>query len=199
MECTCIRHTELPHTTKLFADFVYHFGSRALVSIPILLSILRVHDGSRRKSIFPMTAAPRWLPRFELQNGDSESTSPAGPAGHGRGRHRPAGRPLFRSRLHHLQSPHGGQTGAPADRSTGMPAVPVFWLATEDHDFAEVNQFWTFDPANQPIELTVEGYDRDCRPAGWRTSRSTISRPETRRSTDFPFGDEIRELVEHVI
>src|SRR5438132_1073858 len=25
MECTCIRHTELPHTTKLFADFVYHF------------------------------------------------------------------------------------------------------------------------------------------------------------------------------
>src|SRR5689334_6082508 len=25
MECTCIRHTELPHTSKLFADFVYHF------------------------------------------------------------------------------------------------------------------------------------------------------------------------------
>jgi len=25
MECTCIRHTELPHTTKLFADFVYNF------------------------------------------------------------------------------------------------------------------------------------------------------------------------------
>jgi bacillithiol synthase len=24
MECTCIRHTELPHTTKLFADLVYH-------------------------------------------------------------------------------------------------------------------------------------------------------------------------------
>src|SRR6266508_2091299 len=25
MECTCIRHTELPNTSKLFADFVYHF------------------------------------------------------------------------------------------------------------------------------------------------------------------------------
>src|SRR4051794_27370177 len=24
MDCTCIRHTELPHTSKLFADFVYH-------------------------------------------------------------------------------------------------------------------------------------------------------------------------------
>src|SRR5258706_14046231 len=25
MECICIRHTELPNTSKLFADFVYHF------------------------------------------------------------------------------------------------------------------------------------------------------------------------------
>jgi uncharacterized protein YllA (UPF0747 family) len=24
--------------------------------------------------------------------------------------------------------------------ANGLPAVPVFWLATEDHDFAEVNQ-----------------------------------------------------------
>src|SRR5260370_32497167 len=24
MECTCIRQTELPHTSKLFADLVYH-------------------------------------------------------------------------------------------------------------------------------------------------------------------------------
>src|ERR1700693_354545 len=24
MECTCIRHTELPHATKLFTDLVYH-------------------------------------------------------------------------------------------------------------------------------------------------------------------------------
>src|ERR1041385_3618086 len=25
MPCSCIRHTDLPHATKLFADFVYHF------------------------------------------------------------------------------------------------------------------------------------------------------------------------------
>ena len=25
METTCIRHTELPNTTRLFADLVYHY------------------------------------------------------------------------------------------------------------------------------------------------------------------------------
>src|SRR6185369_10027260 len=43
--------------------------------------------------------------------------------------------------------------------SRGIRAVPIFWLATEDHDFAEVNQFWTFDPAHRPIGLAVEDYD----------------------------------------
>ena len=32
----------------------------------------------------------------------------------------------------------------------GIPAVPVFWLATEDHDFAEVNHVWVFDAEHQP-------------------------------------------------
>ncbi len=36
-----------------------------------------------------------------------------------------------------------------------MPAVPVFWLATEDHDFAEVNHVWVFDAANRPVKLEM--------------------------------------------
>ena len=38
----------------------------------------------------------------------------------------------------------------------GIPAVPVFWLATEDHDFAEVNHVWSFDAAYQPFALHVD-------------------------------------------
>jgi bacillithiol biosynthesis cysteine-adding enzyme BshC len=38
----------------------------------------------------------------------------------------------------------------------GIPAVPVFWLATEDHDFAEVNHVWSFDAEYQPFALHVE-------------------------------------------
>lgn len=35
----------------------------------------------------------------------------------------------------------------------GTPAVPVFWLATEDHDLAEVNHAWIFGPTSVPRRL----------------------------------------------
>ena len=38
---------------------------------------------------------------------------------------------------------------------SGIPAVPVFWLATEDHDFAEVNHTWVFGPDNRPRKIEM--------------------------------------------
>jgi uncharacterized protein YllA (UPF0747 family) len=32
----------------------------------------------------------------------------------------------------------------------GIPAVPMFWLATEDHDVAEVNHTFVFGPDHRP-------------------------------------------------
>lgn len=50
-----------------------------------------------------------------------------------------------------------------AERLTrrGVSAVPVFWLATEDHDLAEVNHAWTFDQSSHPhcIQAVTEGAD----------------------------------------
>lgn len=37
----------------------------------------------------------------------------------------------------------------------GTSAVPVFWLATEDHDLAEVNQAWAFGEGGSPRRLEV--------------------------------------------
>ena len=56
------------------------------------------------------------------------------------------------SGIHHLQ----GSTAVKLARQLteqGIPAVPVFWLATEDHDFAEVNHCWVFDAGHRPIKL----------------------------------------------
>ena len=39
----------------------------------------------------------------------------------------------------------------------GVPAVPVFWLATEDHDLAEVDHAWVYGGDLQPVRLQAEG------------------------------------------
>src|SRR5262249_9523876 len=40
--------------------------------------------------------------------------------------------------------------------ASGIPAVAMFWLATEDHDFPEVSSVWTFNHAHEPVALRVE-------------------------------------------
>ena len=40
--------------------------------------------------------------------------------------------------------------------ASGIPAVPIFWMATEDHDFAEVDHAWIFDAGHHPVMLRTE-------------------------------------------
>jgi bacillithiol biosynthesis cysteine-adding enzyme BshC len=38
-------------------------------------------------------------------------------------------------------------------RSRGVPTVPVFWMATQDHDLAEIDHAWVLDAAAEPRRL----------------------------------------------
>lgn len=46
---------------------------------------------------------------------------------------------------------------------TGETFVPVFWLASDDHDFREVNHIKILDKANQVAQITYEGHPEDSR------------------------------------
>ncbi len=78
----------------------------------------------------------------------------------------------------------------------GIPAVPIFWLATEDHDFAEVNHTFVYDTNHRPVELRVDGVDAPEHPVG----AIPISAPPLEKLTQvlagFPYGADVSRMVE---
>src|SRR5262245_34411907 len=149
MPCTCVRQTELPNTSALFADVLYHpertvpfyaYPYRDLESYRDAAS--RIHFSAEQRAALisalqvqdPAGPSPRRLPE-------------AGPltliTGHQVG--------LFSGPAYTLYKALHAARLAEWLTENDIPAVPVFWLATEDHDFAEVNHAWVFDQAHRAI------------------------------------------------
>ena len=114
MHCTCVRQTELPNTTRLLADILYH-PDRTAPFYRHPLRDLKPFRPPRPKSNSPATSARPWWRRCASRTAQPRSPAP-GPARYGRGRDRPAGGPLFRTRLHHLQGAARGTPGRMAHR-----------------------------------------------------------------------------------
>jgi len=78
----------------------------------------------------------------------------------------------------------------------GIAAVPVFWLATEDHDLAEADHCWVFGPEHAPVKLGA----RLRGPAGQPVGRFEIESTslDLLRSTldGFPDADAVLAMVE---
>jgi len=197
MECTCVRHTELPNTSKLFADFVYHFDrvSSFYAHTPFDPAAYASAASQIDCSDEHRAALVRAL---RIQNGDSESLERlARPGTVAVVTGQQVG--LFSGPAYTIYKALTAVKLARDLTARGVPAVPVFWLATEDHDFAEVNQCWTFDAAQQPIELNARDYDAAA-VAGRPVGEVAIERYPTealRRSLEsFPFGGEVAAMVE---
>src|SRR5216683_4767095 len=157
MECTCVRHTELPHTSKLFADFVYHFDrvSSFYAHSPFSPAAYVSAASQIQCSAEHRAALVRAL---RIQNGDSESLQRlAQPGTVAVVTGQQVG--LFSGPAYTIYKALTAVKLARELTAHGIAAVPVFWLATEDHDFAEVNQFWTFDSGRQALELKATDYD----------------------------------------
>ena len=84
-------------------------------------------------------------------------------------------------------------------RSRGQKAVPVFWIAEEDHDFDEVKRTFALDPQSKLIGLenTPQSYATDL-PVGAVVLDETID--ETvgeffRSAPDTEFSDELKTIL----
>ncbi len=193
METACLRQTEIPHTSRLFSDFQYHFDRVAR---------FYGHDPGDASSFaavakemaFPPARRAELVAALRARNGDSAALdllarpeTVAVVTGQQVG--------LFSGPAYTIYKALTAARLAEQLNSQGIPATPIFWLATEDHDFAEVNHSFIFGAGHGPVALSVDGSAGTERPVG----TIPIAKPpleELRKTLSaFPFGEETADMV----
>jgi bacillithiol biosynthesis cysteine-adding enzyme BshC len=197
MEAACIRHTDLPGTSRLFADFSYHFDrvARFYRHNP--------HDPASYAAVareidYPDARRAALVAALEAQNPGALALARLAQPG----------------TVAIVTGQQVGLFGGPAytiykaltairlaaDLTTrGIPAVPIFWLASEDHDFPEVSNTFSFNAAHEPVRLHIDA-PADAKGRSRPVGNLHIANPplaELRRSlAGFPHGEEVADLVE---
>jgi uncharacterized protein YllA (UPF0747 family) len=194
MRSTRIPHTELPGTTSLFADYLYHFDrvSRFYAHDP--------HDPEalRRAAItahIPDESRQALVSALRLTNGETSELAQlelpdtvAVVTGQQVG--------LFAGPAYTIYKALAAVRLARQLSDLGLRAVPVFWLATEDHDLAEVDHAWIFNSRQQPVKLSAESNGQSGSPVGnIEITRSPLP-ALARELQGFLYADEVLGIVE---
>jgi bacillithiol biosynthesis cysteine-adding enzyme BshC len=194
MESSCVRQTSIPGTSKLFGDFLYQFD-RVRDFFPSYFGNFEDLVESAQTIDFPQNRRSAIVRALRKQN-------PHSPA------------------LDQLEKPGtvavvtGQQVGllsgpcytvfkaltavrvAAQLTRQGTPAVPVFWLATEDHDLAEIDHAWLFDQAGTPVKISAEGGSVADSPVG-NVEISRLDLGEVSNAIGgFPFAAPVMERIE---
>src|SRR5215831_18265619 len=59
--------------------------------------------------------------------------------------------------------------------AAGVPAVPVFWVAAEDHDYQEIETTCILDRDSRLSQIRVDLSNEAVSPAGWLALRADVS------------------------
>jgi len=171
MEPHCLRFREVPHTTKLFAAFTDDFKRvRRYFAHPptesgILAAAREIHlDPETRRTVVEVLreqnarfAADSRLPADTARNLDRLA---AGAVAIVTGQQ--VG--LFSGPAYSVYKAVTALRWADAITNRGTDAVPIFWLATEDHDLAEVNHSdWNTRDGLTRFEIPAREEDTDRR------------------------------------
>ena len=76
----------------------------------------------------------------------------------------------------------------------GISAVPLFWLASEDHDFAEVNHAYVFGPDHHPVKLQLTRA-ANLQPVGGLQLAEPPVEQLRKALGELPFADAIADLA----
>jgi len=194
MECSCLRHTELPGTSKLFADLVYHYDRvrdlypYAPNSIESLVAASKFEFPDNRRAALVEALRP-----LNAGNPSLDLLARPGTAAIVTGQQ--VG--LFSGPAYAVYKALTAIRAAEALSQRGVPAVPVFWLATEDHDFAEVNHVRVFGADYRPVKIEMAGPASNGQHPVGGIELQDIPLAQLRAALEgLPFADEAVGLVE---
>lgn len=195
LESACLRHTEIPHTTRLFSDFQYHYDRVARFYNGGPGSIESYADAAKRLN-YPAERRTRLVAAVRARNGESASLdllsrpeTVAIVTGQQVG--------LFSGPAYSIYKALTAAHLASQLTAQGTPAVPIFWLPTEDHDFAEVNHTFVFDPEHRPISLkVVDANTKGDRPTGAIRIDAPPIEGLQQALGAFPHGEEVLAVVQ---
>jgi bacillithiol biosynthesis cysteine-adding enzyme BshC len=192
-ESACLRHTEIPHNSALFADFQYHFDRVAR------FYAYNPHDSGSYAAAAKQVAysdhrRAALVAALRASNGESASLDLlARPGTLAVVTGQQVG--LFSGPAYTIYKALTAIRLAAQLSEQGIPAVPMFWLATEDHDVAEVNHAFVFGPDHRAIQLGVDANGAPERPVG----SIPIAAPPVDRLREalagFPHGEEVARMV----
>jgi len=193
MESACLRHTEIPHTSALFSDYEYRFDKVAR------FYGYNPHDGqsyaaAAREIAYPEDRRAALVAALRASNSETASLDLlARPGTVAVVTGQQVG--LFSGPAYSIYKALTAIRLAARLSEQGIPAVPMFWLPTEDHDLAEVNHTFVFDPDHRPVPLRVDANGGSERPVGG----IPIAAPPVDQLRDalagFAYGEEVSELV----
>lgn len=193
MEPSCIRQTLLPGTTKLFGDYLYDFG-RVREFYGYHFSDPDSAIEAARAVQFPEGRRGAIVDALRQQNGDSAALDKlAQPGTVAVVTGQQVG--LFSGPAYTIFKALTAVKLAQQLSKQGIPAVAVFWLATEDHDFPEVDHAWVFDEHATPAKLSVMSAATNGGPVG-EIAPQELPINELRKALgELPFAEEVIKKV----
>lgn len=193
MSSSCVRQTDLPHTSALFADVLYH-PERTASFYGHERHDLEAARGIAQQIDFPAerrAALVRALRQMNPESPALERLAQPGTVAVMTGQQ--VG--LFSGPAYTVYKALTAVKLAETLTDNGVPAVAAFWLATEDHDFAEVNHTWIFGGEHRPTKVEM-ARTASAQPVGGVTLSAPPLRELRAGLRGLPFGEETADLVE---
>jgi bacillithiol biosynthesis cysteine-adding enzyme BshC len=193
METHCLRQDQIPGTSRLILDYAYRFGNLARFYKHVPYdpeSYLRAaaeisYPDARRSSVADALAAqnPHSSLIAKLRKPGTVAVVTGQQVGYLGGPSYTIYKALTAIRV------------AQELEAQGISAVPVFWLASEDHDLAEVNHAWLFDSDRKPFRYDAEANANNGSPVGPRRAPALRADELSAQFAQLPYGECVAEMA----